>query len=158
MKEETGKPIIRAVINNNNKQWKSNLETRNYGRQHNANSDKRTGDKNTTRLDHSKTCNICLLTGHHSTNCIPFAKYLLHREAENNVDAVTRSKLIEHYKHDLRRKKELRIKRQQLGTIRQMWNEGGSFEDFESSLFDTLPDLKGAADYSSEDAGAWDEE
>jgi hypothetical protein len=74
------------------------------------------------------------------------------------VDAVTRSKLIEHYKHDLRRKKELRIKRQQLGTIRQMWNEGGSFEDFESSLFDTLPDLKGAADYSSEDAGAWDEE
>jgi len=45
MKEETGRPIIRAVINNSNKQWKTGLESRNYGRHHNATSDKRTGDK-----------------------------------------------------------------------------------------------------------------
>jgi hypothetical protein len=43
MKEETGRPIIRAAINNGNK-WKTSPETRNYSRQQYATSDKCTND------------------------------------------------------------------------------------------------------------------
>jgi hypothetical protein len=39
-----------------------------------------------------------------------------------------------------------------------MWHEGGSFEEFEASLLDTLPDMKEAAEYSSEDNDIWEDE
>jgi hypothetical protein len=90
------------------------------------------------------------MTGHQAPNCIPFAKYLLFHAAEKNLDSATQTKLIENYKTEIRRKKDLRLKRQQLGTIRQMWHKGTSYEEFESSLLDTLPDMKEAIEYSSE--------
>lgn len=134
--ENSGMPIIRAMRNANGRQ-------NNYQKTHDRNHEP---SPKTTDV-----CNICLLTGHTSQNCIPFTKYLLFKDAEKLVDAASRTKLIANYKKELRRKQELRLKRQQLGTIRQMWQAGASFEDMESSLFNSMPDLKAAAEFSSDD-------
>ena len=88
--------------------------------------------------------------GHTSATCFPFAKYLLYREAEQKMDAAARLKLAAAYKAEIRKKQEIRLKRHQLGTIRQMWQAGGSYKELESSLLATMPDFQEAADYLSD--------
>jgi hypothetical protein len=137
--EESGsKPTIRAIQHANAQKQNSQKYHRNH-------------ESQSFNPKTSESCGICLMTGHNSQNCIPFTKYLLFRETEKSTDAASRSKLIAHYKKELRRKQDLRLKRHQLGTIRQMWQAGASFEDMESSLFKSMPDLKTAAEYSSDD-------
>ena len=52
-------------------------------------------------------------------------------------------------KAEIKGKGEMGKKRAQLGTIRQMWNDGCSYEDIEHTLLDTIPELN--ASYSESD-------
>ena len=144
--EETGQPVIRAVYHTEGRQ-------RQDENRHN-----RSNEKCTPRLESTKPCGTCLMHGHTSSTCYPFAKFLLHREAEKTADAVAKTKLIGAYKAELRRKHELRFKRQQLGTIRQMWQAGSTYEDIESSLLATLPEFQDAAEYHSETDNSYADE
>ena len=141
MREETGQPTIRAMYHNGDqKPRRDRNETRS--------SPSKPGK---TPLDHSKICNVCHLTGHTYHNCLPYGKFLMFREAEQQTDTVRRQKIIESYKAHIKQKQEIRQKRQQLGTIRQMIQEGGSYEELESALLQTMPELRDTSLYSSSD-------
>mmetsp|Transcript_28357 Transcript_28357/g.40629 ORF Transcript_28357/g.40629 Transcript_28357/m.40629 type:complete len:249 (+) Transcript_28357:2499-3245(+) len=106
-------------------------------------------------LDTTISCGTCLMGGHTSDTCFPFAKCLLYREAEKKVDAQNKLKLIGAYKSELRRKRDLRLKRHQLGTIRQMWQEGGTYEELKSSLLATMPEYQEAAEFVSDNEASY---
>ena len=80
--------------------------------------------------------------GHPKTQCTIFAKYLLCREADQRVDDGLRTKVIDHLKSEIKRKSEKGRKRAQLGTVRQLWEDGRTFEEIEHTLLETLPDLQ----------------
>lgn len=146
MSEETGDTVIRAIHSERKTRSDSN---RNIPRVPDKGSEK--GSARPSTVDHNQKCSICHMTGHTKQSCYPFAKYLVYRDAEQHVDTAARSKLLAAYKLALKQKQELRRKRQQLGTIRQMWQAGNSYEEFETSLLECIPDLVDHDDSSSSD-------
>jgi hypothetical protein len=99
-----------------------------------------------------KLCNICLRIGHPKSQCIQYARYLICREADQRADDNTRTKVIEYYKTEAKRKSERGRRREQLGTVRQLWAEGHSFEEIEHTLLEAMPDLVTGPDSSDSES------
>lgn len=99
----------------------------------------------------NKPCGTCLAWGHVKSQCNGLARYLLFRDADRTMDDVTKSKLIERYKAEMKMKAEARMKQQKLGTVRQMWEQGYSYEEMEENLLSVvLPEEGDAMGYQSE--------
>ena len=76
------------------------------------------------------------------TSHVPFVSTLVIPAAIVTTEASTRNKLIDAYKLNLKQKAEFRQKRQQLGTTRQMWANGSSFEEVEDYLIASMTDYQ----------------
>jgi hypothetical protein len=72
------------------------------------------------------------------------------READKAMDDVTRSKLVERYKAEMRLKAEAKMKHQKLGTVRQMWEQGYSYEEMEENLLSMVLPGGDMSGYQSE--------
>jgi hypothetical protein len=120
-REETGQSTVRAMSN-----------TRLPGRKKD---DTRTKpEKLTETAKVNKPCGTCLAWGHLKSQCNGFARYILFREADKTLDDVTKSKLVDRYRAEMRLKAEAKMKQQKLGTVRQMWEQGYSYEEMEENL------------------------
>jgi hypothetical protein len=82
----------------------------------------------------NKPCGTCFAWGHLKSQCNGLARYLLFREADTTLDDVTKSKIVERYKAEMKLKAETKLKQQKLGTVRQMWEQGYSYEEMEENL------------------------
>ena len=98
-----------------------------------------------------KSCGICGIAGHPKAQCTIFAKYLICREADQKADDKLRSKVLDFFRAETKRKSERGRKRAQLGTVRQLWEEGKSYEELEQKLLESLPELTEQT-YSSSDS------
>ena len=59
-------------------------------------------------------------------------------EANAKIDEIFKSKVINHYKINMKNKGEANKKTQKLGTIRQMWEQGRSYDQVEENLMTML--------------------
>ena len=148
--EETGHATIRAMHVSKGKKP--------YGSEHDDRGDK--PRQNRYRDDHEgshrgdKPCSICGYSNHHKSQCNAFAKFLVLRAAENKIDDKQREKIIEAYRANIKKKAGLRNKRHQLGTVREMWNMGCTFEEVEHRLMEVMPHLIDGEDSSSDESGS----
>ena len=150
--EESGTSICRAA-------YKSDKST-SYKPDRNG---KQPGDHGhrTSLSDRSRTgglsdqkCPICFGYGHPKYQCQPFAKYLLCREAENRLEESVKAKIVETYKATMKQKADNRRKQQQMGTVRQLWDQGRPYSEIEDSLLQTITALD---DNTSGDSSESDE-
>jgi hypothetical protein len=146
--EETGHGTIRAMHFNKSKKP-------------NGTEQEDRGDKSRTnryRDDHDggfkgdKPCSICGHTNHHKSQCNAFAKFLVLRAAEHKIDEKQREKIIEAYRANMRKKAGMRTKRHQLGTVRELWDMGCSFDEVETRLMEAMPHLTDGEDSSSDES------
>jgi hypothetical protein len=96
--------------------------------------------KNKGNIYADKKCHICLGTGHPKTQCLAFARYLMCRDADQRADDSLRTKVLDFFKEEAKRKSERGRKRAQLGIVRQMWTEGRPFDEIEHALLDSTSD------------------
>ena len=145
LKEETGQSVIRTAYTTTDRTNKDSQDSK--GRYKTiTNSRYQPDDKGLI-----KKCPICLGTNHTKYQCLSYARYLACREADQRADETMRTKVIEHFKAEMKRKTERGRKRAQLGTVRQLWEEGKSFEDIETLLLDTMPELEDDTSESESD-------
>ena len=146
--EETGLPTVRAMMHTNTR------EERNGHRPYKHDRGDRNGSRNKEDRDRGpksdKTCSICFHYGHPRSQCNAFAKFLALRYAETKLDTQQRDKIIEAYRAESKKKAEIRTRRQHLGTVRELWDMGKSYEEVEHQLMEAMPAITGGED-SSED-------
>jgi hypothetical protein len=66
------------------------------------------------------------------------------------LDTQQRDEIIEAYRAESKKKAEIRTRRQHLGTVRELWDMGKSYEEVEHQLMEAMPAITGGED-SSED-------
>ena len=124
-RQATGQPTIRVLTANKNLRTnKSNTGGYNRGIT--------TPKPASPKFD--RPCPTCHAWGHLKNQCGGFARFLIFQEASTNVDDIQKSKLITNYKADMKAKGEARLHKQKLGTVRQMWEQGCSYDEVEENL------------------------
>ncbi len=159
LKEETGQGVVRATYDIPQEEGIPTIRAA-YSMARRQGQKQETGDryrtpshnhiKDSKTLKTDKQCPICLVIGHHKTQCLLYGRYLACREADQRADDAMRTKVTDHFRTEAKRKAERGRKREQLGTVRQMWAEGRSFEEIESTLLMTMPELETPASSDSE--------
>jgi len=134
--EETGQSIVRVAYKSDRETNTTDRRNKNNGTHGPRYQPQDNRQRNVPTTD--QKCSVCGAYGHNKTQCHPFAKYLLCKQADSRTDDAAKTKLIESYKFEVKQKAESRRKRQQMGTVRQLWNEGHSYEEIEDSLLQTL--------------------
>lgn len=147
MTEETGKPTVRALIDHNTP--RDNRKTSEPYKDRRIFRPKAQVEIDRQRSD--KICPLCQRTGHTKSQCDDFAKFLIFRDAEPSVDSTTRTTIVTRFRTEMKKKAEIRRKRASLGTIRELWNSGQSFDDAEQALLAHIPDLSHPDGDSSDD-------
>lgn len=165
LKEETGQSIIRTTFTSPSRpdDFDQSIAREAYGiaNRHAVKHDNGNRAKHHLQPGHAKPyrqanmdkkCPICLIAGHSKSQCLLFAKYLVCRDADQRADDTQRNKVVEHFRAEAKRKSERGRRREQLGTVRQMWAEGKSFDEIEHTLLDTMTDLGPYSDTSDSDS------
>ena len=140
--EDNGKPTIRAMTGRSAGQDRRGDKNVHKGPPIN--------NRNTVKVD--KACGTCHAWGHLKSQCGGFARFLIFHETANKTDDVTKNKIVANYKADMKAKVEARLQKQKLGTVRQMWEQGYTYEEMENNL------LSMVAAEQSHFTGASDEE
>jgi hypothetical protein len=144
--KETGTPVVRALINSNvTRQLDEQRRTTKYRTPRPSSH----GDFDRQRSS-DKKCPLCQRLGHSKSQCNDFAKFLIFREMEPSINAANKLVLVNRFRTDMKKKNEIRRKRASLGTIRELWNSGRTFEEAEHSLLAQLPDLNHPDEESSD--------
>ena len=150
--EETGQPTVRAMYHNSTGGGKR-FSHSDRGDKHRVGRSKEGKDGDREKGYHSeKPCSTCLNHGHHRSQCNAFGKFLLLRYAESKMDATQREKALEAYKTELKKKATARAKRQQLGTVRELWDLGHSYDEVEHQLLEAMPHLTDGDDSSDDES------
>jgi len=133
--EENGQSIVRAAYKPD---YKSDRASKPSGDRRTSTSGDHRQWQPRNGATNDQKCPICHGFGHPKHQCQPFAKYLLCKEADQRMEDSVKLKIIEKYKSDMKQKAETRRKKQQMGTVCQLWDEGRSYDEVEQSLFQTL--------------------
>jgi hypothetical protein len=145
-RQETGKkPTIRAMTGN------AKLADKRGTQNARGSFNKTTNAKQVNLVD--KPCNICHAWSHLKSHCGGFARFLLFQDAASKCDDVFKTKVINNYKTDMKTKGEAKLRNQKLGTVRQMWEQGCSYEEVEQNLMAMMTEETNytASTYSDEE-------
>ena len=100
LKEETGQSVIRTTYS---PQKRTTHDSRGRFKQPHS-SGYQPDDRGSKFSD--KKCPICMVPNHNKYQCVMFARYLVCREADQRVDDNLHSKVVEHFKAEMKRKSE----------------------------------------------------
>ena len=108
--------------------------------------------RSTAKVD--KACGTCHAWGHLKSQCGGFARYLIFQDTATKTDDVTKTKIVANYKADMKVKAEAKLQKQKLGTVRQMWEQGYTYEEIENNLLSMVAAETVHFDSASDDEDA----